>query len=139
MCVPIRVMCDWVAPMSLNKSLRTLTALASLLIGCGAVHAVPANKTAAIDELMSTVYQRGQFNGAILVAVHGNTIYRKGFGKSNFQTGADFTPETPSDIGSVTKQFTAMAIMMLEEQRKLGYDDPLSKYLPEFSSSAHLS
>jgi CubicO group peptidase (beta-lactamase class C family) len=103
------------------------------------VHAAPANESAEIDKLMSTMYQRGQFNGAILVAVHGSTIYRKGFGKSNFPTGADFTPETPSDIGSLTKQFTAMSIMMLAERGKLIYDDPVSKYISEFSRSARLS
>lgn len=69
---------------------------------------------------MSTLFERGQFNGAVLVAENGETVYRKAFGKANFQTGADFTPETPSDIGSVTKQFTAMAIMILAERNKLG-------------------
>lgn len=118
---------------------RMVTALSSLLIWCAAVHAVPATESAEIDELMSTMYQRGQFNGAMLVAVHGNTIYREGFGKSNFQTGTDFTPETQSDIGSVTKQFTAMAIMILAQRAKLGYNDSVSKYIPEFSRSAHLS
>src|ERR1035438_5281807 len=132
-------MCNCVTQMSLKKTLRMVTALSSLLMWCAVVHAASANETAEIDELMSTMYQRGQFNGAILVAVHGNTIYRKGFGKSNFQTGADFTPETPSDIGSVTKQFTAMAIMMLAKRGKLSYDDPVSKYIPEFSRSVHLS
>lgn len=125
--------------MSLKKRLRVVIALSSLLMWCAVARAMPANETAEIDELMSTMYQRGQFNGAILVAVQGNAIYRKGFGKSNFQTGADFTPETPSNIGSVTKQFTAMSIMMLAERGKLSYDDPLSKYIPEFSRSAHLS
>jgi CubicO group peptidase (beta-lactamase class C family) len=103
------------------------------------VHAAPADKSADIDSLMSTMYKRGQFNGAILVAVHGNTIYREGFGKANFQTGTDFTPETPSDIRSVTKQFTAMSVMMLAERGKLSYDDPVSTYIPEFSRSANLS
>jgi len=113
-------------------------AVSSLVISCAVVHPAPANEMANIDELMSTMYQRGQFNGAILVAVHGSIIYRKGFGRSNFQTGADFTPETPSNIGSVTKQFTAMAIMMLAERGKLNYDDRASKYIPEFSRSPHL-
>jgi CubicO group peptidase (beta-lactamase class C family) len=125
--------------MSRKKALRMVAALSSLLIWCAAIHAGSANESAEIGVLISTMYQRGQFNGAIIVAVHGNTIYRKGFGKSNFQTGADFTPETPSDIGSVTKQFTAMAIMMLAERGKLSYDDRVSKYIREFSSSAHLS
>ena len=132
-------MCNWVAQMSLKQSLRMVTALSSLLMWCAVVHAVPANETAEIGALMTTMYQRGQFNGVILVAVHGSTIYCKGFGKANFQTGADFTPETPSDIGSVTKQFTAMAIMILAERGRLSYDDPVSKFIPEFSRSAHLS
>jgi len=88
---------------------------------------------------MRTLYTRGQFNGAILVAEQGKIIYRNAFGKANFQTGSDFTPDTPSDIGSVTKQFTAMAIMILAERKVLSYDDPVSKYIPEFSRSAHLT
>ncbi|MFZ0820052.1 MAG: serine hydrolase [Candidatus Acidiferrales bacterium] len=88
---------------------------------------------------MSTLYERGQFNGVILVADQGKIIYRKAFGKANFQTGTDFTLQTPSDIGSVTKQFTAMAIMILAERNKLNYDDSISKYIPEFSRSPHLS
>jgi CubicO group peptidase (beta-lactamase class C family) len=132
-------MCNGVTRMPARKNLWTVTALSSLLIWCAVVHAGPANESAEIDKLMSTIHQRGQFNGAILIAVHGNTIYRKGFGESNFQTGADFTPETPSDIGSVTKQFTAMAIMLLAERGKLSYDNPVSKYIPEFSSSVRLS
>jgi CubicO group peptidase (beta-lactamase class C family) len=125
--------------MSMKKRLCALAALLPQLILCAMAHAVPANQTAEIDGLMSTLHQQGQFNGAILVAVQGNTIYRKGFGKSNFQTGADFTPETPSNIGSVTKQFTAMSIMMLAERGKLSYDDPASKYIPELSRSANFS
>ena len=88
---------------------------------------------------MGILHERGQFNGAILVARRGTILYRKAFGKANFQTGADFTPETPSNIGSVTKQFTATSIMILEERKKLSYDDPVSKYIPEFSRAAHFS
>jgi CubicO group peptidase (beta-lactamase class C family) len=88
---------------------------------------------------MEILYERSQFNGAILVARRGTILYRKAFGKANFQTGSDSTPETPSNIGSVTKQFTAMSIMILEERKKLSYDDPVSKYIPEFSRSAHFS
>jgi CubicO group peptidase (beta-lactamase class C family) len=88
---------------------------------------------------MTALSARGQFNGAVLVAQEGKIIYRNAFGKANFETGADLTPETPSDIGSVTKQFTAMAIMILAERNKLQYDDPVAKYIPEFSPATHLS
>lgn len=87
---------------------------------------------------MTTLYERGQFNGAILVAEHGDVLYRRGFGKADIKTGTAFTPDTMSDIGSVTKQFTAMAIMMLAERRRLSYDDLLTKYIPEISGAPHL-
>jgi CubicO group peptidase (beta-lactamase class C family) len=102
-------------------------------------HALLDNRAAEIDKLMTALYERGQFNGAVLVAQQGEIIYRNAFGKANFQTGADFTPDTPSDIGSVTKQFTAVAIMILAERMKLSYDDPVSKHIPEFSRLAHFS
>ncbi len=124
---------------SLRNSLRPATALVTaVLMSCASVRAVPANKTTDIDKLMSTVYERGQFNGAILVAEQGKVVYLNAFGKANFQTSAGFTPETASDIGSVTKQFTAMAIMILAERKKLSYDDPVSKYVPEFPHSSYL-
>jgi CubicO group peptidase (beta-lactamase class C family) len=88
---------------------------------------------------MTLLSARGQFNGAVLVAQRGRIVYRNAFGKANFQTGAAFTPETPSNIGSVTKQFTAMAIMILQERNKLRYDDPVTKYIPDFSRAPHLS
>ena len=132
-------MCNRAGQVSLTNSLRTAIALAAaVLTGCAGAHSTSTNKAADIDKLMSTLYERGQFNGAILVAEQGQIIYRKGFGKANFQTGEDFAPETSSDIGSVTKQFTAMAIMILAEHNKVSYDDPVSNYIPEFSHSAHL-
>ena len=65
---------------------------------------------------MASLHERGQFNGAVLVAERGNIIYRGAYGKANFKTNADLTPETPFCLASVTKQFTAMAIMILAEQ-----------------------
>ena len=110
-----------------------------LLLWCTVASGRSPDKSAQIGELMETLFERGQFNGAILVANEGKILYRNAFGKANFQRGVDFTPETPSNIGSVTKQFTAMSIMILEERRKLSYDNPVSKYVPEFSRSMHFS
>jgi CubicO group peptidase (beta-lactamase class C family) len=111
-----------------------------LAIATGGVGALagPPDRADAIDKLMTTLHQRGQFNGAILVAEHGNILYRRGFGKADVRTGTAFAPDTLSDIGSVTKQVTAMAIMMLAERRRLRYDDLISKYIPELSGASHL-
>jgi CubicO group peptidase (beta-lactamase class C family) len=69
------------------------------------------------------------FSGVILIAEKGNPIYHKAFGYREF---ADQIPLQTSDIfelASVSKQFTAMIIMMLKEKRLLNYDDSVSKYL----------
>jgi CubicO group peptidase (beta-lactamase class C family) len=83
-----------------SKASRWLASLlfTALLTWCAQVQAAHADRTKEIDKLMSTLFERGQFNGAVLVAEQGEIIYRKAFGKANFQTGADFTPETPSNI-----------------------------------------
>jgi CubicO group peptidase (beta-lactamase class C family) len=97
------------------------------------IYAIPKDTAQSINKLMSNLYERGQFNGSILVAVNGKIIYTNGFGESNFDTHAKFTPATLSCLASVSKQFTAMMIMMLSEKNKIKYDDPVSKYIPELS------
>ena len=91
-------------------------------------------KAARIDGLMRRLSKRGQFSGSILIAEHGRIIYERGFGKADREHNMAFTPDTPAYLASLTKQFTAMAVMMLAEQHKLSYSDPLSKYFPEFPS-----
>jgi len=128
-------------PVFMLRSLPVLVFVA-ILASCSAPGVdtrALGDRTPEIDRLMATLHERGQFNGAILVARQGEILYRKAFGKANFETGVDFAPDTPSDIGSVTKQFTAMAIMILAERKTLSYDDSVSKYIPEFSHSAHFS
>lgn len=78
---------------------------------------------------MTALHERGQFNGSIIVSVAGKSMYRNGIGVTNMNQ--KFTPTTQSDIASLSKGFTAMAIMMLAEQGKLTYDDPIIQYLPE--------
>jgi CubicO group peptidase (beta-lactamase class C family) len=118
----------------------TASFVASCLLSWSASgYGAQVERSAEIGNLMSTLFARGQFNGAVLVAEHGHILYRQGFGEANFQTGEKFTPETPSNVGSVTKQFTAMAVMILAERNKLNYDDLAAKYIPEFSRSSHLS
>src|SRR5262249_24224852 len=96
------------------------------------IYAFTSNESGEIDRLMTTLHARGQFNGSFIVARGGKPIYRKAFGEADLQTHR-FMPETVSNIGSVAKQFTAMTVMMLAEEGKLSYDDPISKYIPELT------
>lgn len=127
-------------PTRISASIPVRCGIVLLAIAIGSLGALatPPDRATAIDNLMTTLSERGQFNGAILVAEHGDVLYRKGFGKADIKAGTDFTPGTLSDIGSVTKQLTAMAVMILAERKRLSYDDLVSKFIPEFSSAPHL-
>jgi CubicO group peptidase (beta-lactamase class C family) len=80
-------------------------------------------------EIDSLAAEQKDFSGVVLIAEKGKPIYHKAFGYRQF---ASQTPLQTSDIfelASVSKQFTAMIIMMLKEKGKLSYDDPVEKYL----------
>jgi CubicO group peptidase (beta-lactamase class C family) len=91
--------------------------------------AFPVDSVKQIHEMMSALYEQGEFNGSILVASEGKIVYSNGFGIADFKTGEKFTTHTTSCIASVTKQFTAIGIMMMAEQNKLQYEDPVTKFL----------
>jgi CubicO group peptidase (beta-lactamase class C family) len=80
-----------------------------------------------------------RFNGAILVAREGKAIYQNSFGFADMQSRQPNTGNTKFRIGSCSKQFTAIAILQLEELGKLSVKDKLSKYYPEFPGSANIT
>jgi CubicO group peptidase (beta-lactamase class C family) len=75
----------------------------------------------------------GETSGlAVLVARDGKIVFEGGFGLADIEKKTPVTPETKFRIGSVSKQFTAAAILRLAEEKKLSLDDTLSKYYPDF-------
>jgi CubicO group peptidase (beta-lactamase class C family) len=66
----------------------------------------------------------------------GKVLHRKGYGLANIQKKIPVSPESVFDLGSIGKQFTAMAIMILAERGHLSYDDKLTSFFPEFPSYA---
>jgi CubicO group peptidase (beta-lactamase class C family) len=86
-------------------------------------------KVEKIDSLMQA---RPWFNGALLVAVKGVPIFSKTYGYADFRRHREITENTPFQLASVSKQFTAMAIMMLKEQGKLSYEDTVQRFIPDF-------
>ena len=69
---------------------------------------------------------------SVLVAQNGDIIYQKGFGYADIEKKIPVTPDTKFKIGSVSKQFTAAAILKLQEEGKIKIEDKLSKYIPGF-------
>jgi len=82
-----------------------------------------------IDSLIQLYANKGQFNGAVLVAIGDQTVFKRGYGYSDIQLQKRNTPETVFNIASITKQFTAMIVLILQEQGKLDVNDLASDYI----------
>jgi CubicO group peptidase (beta-lactamase class C family) len=94
--------------------------------------AVPclAQDTARMDQAIQPYVANHQFMGSVLVARDGQVIYSKGYGSADLEWDVPNSPGTKFRLGSVTKQFTAASILLLEERGKLSVSDPVKKYLP---------
>ncbi|HVF90156.1 MAG TPA: serine hydrolase [Blastocatellia bacterium] len=95
-----------------------------------------AEKSAKVDEIMSAMIRPGAPGAAVMVIRDGKVIHKKGYGLANVEAGTPIDTNTVFDLASVSKQFTAMAVMILAERGKLSYDDPLTKFFPEFPAYA---
>jgi len=88
------------------------------------------------DDLVSNIFksaQTGISSGvSVLVSKNGEIIYEKGFGYADIGNKVPVTPDTKFRIGSITKQFTASAILKLQEEGKISVTDKLSKFIPDF-------
>lgn len=106
-----------------------------LLIFCFALAGFPqaradANYEAQIDKLFSA-YNAKTPGVAVAVIKNGKVVFQKGYGAANLELAVPMTPKTVLNIGSVSKQFTAFAIYLLEKQGKLSLEDDVRKYVAE--------
>jgi CubicO group peptidase (beta-lactamase class C family) len=85
-----------------------------------------------IDSLVNLKIRLRAFNGVVLVADYGNIIYKKAYGFANFKTKEKLKEHSVFQLASVSKMFTAAAIMKLHEKKKLHFNDKVNQYLPLF-------
>ncbi|MBZ9624196.1 beta-lactamase family protein [Clostridium sp. FP2] len=90
------------------------------------------NISIKIDEYMNEQVKQGRFSGSVLVAQKGKILISKGYGTANYELNVPNTPKTIFRIGSITKQFTALAILQLQEQGKIKVEDTINKYIPDY-------
>ena len=88
--------------------------------------------TPKIDTWFKKLYRNSRFNGNILVAQNGEILYENSYGYANYRRKDTLTLKHRFQIGSVSKQFTAMAIMLLHQRGLLDYSDSIQKFFPEF-------
>jgi CubicO group peptidase (beta-lactamase class C family) len=97
---------------------------------------VSADVSGAVSDYVRGEMQRQHIPGvALLVSRGGKIVQAEGFGLSNVELQVPVKPETVFQSGSVGKQFTATAVMMLVEEGKVGLEDPLTKYFPDAPAS----
>ncbi len=117
-------------------SLAAALCVSSLLPAAfsAAAPASPSNSDLAAyaDALLAKNYPADAPGAAALIVRDGQVVLRKGYGLANVELGVPNTPESVFELGSVTKQFTSAAILMLAEQGKLRLDDELQTYLPDY-------
>jgi CubicO group peptidase (beta-lactamase class C family) len=111
-----------------------------VILALSVILAAPLRATAApadeVGEYVRAEMQRQQIPGlTLLVSRNGTPIRTEGYGLSNVELNVPAKPESIFQSGSVGKQFTATAVMMLVEAGKVALDDPLTKYFPEAPAS----
>lgn len=93
---------------------------------------ITAFQTKLTQQQIDTVFKKYHFNGSIAVFKDSTLLYRKENGYSNFKSKTKIDNNTIFAIGSVSKQFTAVLILLQKEQGKLKLEDKVSQYLPDF-------
>jgi CubicO group peptidase (beta-lactamase class C family) len=108
--------------------MRTL--LFALTVAVCAQGQPPKSRPTEVDRIFAA-FNTHTPGCAVGVAEHGTVALRAGYGMADLERGTPVTADTVFESGSVAKQFTAMAILLLAQQGKISLDDPMRKYLPE--------
>lgn len=104
-----------------------------VLVGCGSCNDMNSN-TKAIDTLCSSIFPEDQPGAAVFVMKGDKVLFDKGYGIADMKTGKKVNGSTFFNIASISKQFTAIAVLQCVEKGLLSLNDPVSKFFPEFES-----
>lgn len=116
-----------------NKAVMARLALLTLALATSltAQAQLPQDFEKNVDSICKEWNNAKAPGGVVGVAIDGKLVFAKGYGLANLETGSPNTPDTVMDVGSVSKQVTAMCILLLEEEGKLKTSDDITEYVPE--------
>jgi D-alanyl-D-alanine carboxypeptidase len=126
---------------SRQTAVRATSVVLALLLASTAAQAAPpttAAPTAAIDALLKASFRADRPGAAVIVVKDGQTIFRKAYGMADLELGVSLQPDMVFRLGSITKQFTAAAVLMLVQEGKLALQDPIEKHLPGYPTQGHV-
>jgi CubicO group peptidase (beta-lactamase class C family) len=98
-----------------------------------------AEVTARVRSYLAPFKESGNLTGAVLIARHGRVLLRRSYGLSNYELRVPNSPRTRFHIASVSKAFTAIAILQLQEQGRLKLSDPVSRFMPDFPRGGEIT
>ncbi len=93
----------------------------------------PTEQSSQVDAIFASFVDEDSPGGVVIVIQDGQILHKAGYGLADLEGEIPITSETIFHLGSTGKQFTGLAIMMLAEEGKLNYDDPIGHYLPELA------
>jgi D-alanyl-D-alanine carboxypeptidase len=124
----------------LLKSLAVAVLLAAASSRAAAQSQLPQDLREKIDKLSAeTLAKTGVPSASVAVVKDGRVVYLKAYGDARVEPRVPATPEMRYSIGSISKQFTAAAILLLQEQGKLSLDDKVSKFFPELTRANEIT
>jgi len=128
----------------LHRSLHRIAGAVLVLIAAStsvaAQRTKPSNAvspTAGFDRVMKDAYPADKPGAAVIVVKDGKTLFRKAYGMADLELGVPLQPDMVFRLGSITKQFTATAILMLAEEGKLSVQDRIEKHLPGYPTHGY--
>lgn len=92
-----------------------------------------------LDKQFTDFWGTDTFSGYVYIAQKGQVLLDKGYGKADFDKGTENTKQTKFDVASITKQFTATAVMQLQEKKLLDVNDKVHKYIPTFPHGSEIT
>jgi CubicO group peptidase (beta-lactamase class C family) len=120
--LPLAFVCaSWLAPLSVAQTQVSIVRLLT-----------PGDLAEKIEAYVQPFIETNNFSGVVCVTRGDRLLFQRGYGKANFEFGLPNTPETRFHIASVSKSFTAAAILLLEERGGLRTSDPVSKFIPDY-------
>lgn len=105
------------------KTTLSLILCATFLLAC--------NQITDIDTYLQGLHEKGKLNGTVLVIQNDTVLYEQAFGYADGAKEQPLTPDHRFALGSIYKEFPAVAVMQLQEQGLLSLDDPLSRFMPQ--------
>jgi CubicO group peptidase (beta-lactamase class C family) len=128
----------FVRPFRLQATIAAASVLCASVVAPAAGQATRAERVSAMDSIAASGVKEGRVAGLAVAVVQGNdTLLMKGYGKADLAWDIPMPADAVFEIGSVTKQFTAAAVLQLRDEGKIDLDADITTYLPDYPTQGH--